>query len=373
MLRQALRRNVINVRWAGTAANPQTQYRRPPSRPSKVLQPDVPEKKPIFPKPLKPETPKKKHIHISKTAQDKAILWNRGLAWTACILLGGVIAFYSAGLAVAASQPVHDPAIADLARQKDVSARYNETADDFDSVVGLTEKLMGVNRLRKRLAQQCTGHVLEASCGTGRNLGYYDLSTKSKIESLTFNDLSPPMVEICKKKMSALIGFKGAELKPELPIAYTTSSAASALPLARNGKKYDTIIQTMGLCSTPQPTELVKNLARYLNTSNPEARILLLEHGRSYKPWLNNVLDNAAEKHAEIHGCWFNRDIGALVEDAAQQSGLEVVRERRHHFGTTWVFELKPVASHAPSRELHASTSDAEQRKAYGWRGLLGW
>lgn len=231
-----------------------------------------------------------------------------------------------------------------------MSKRYDETADNFDSEVGVSEVLMGINRMRKRLAQQCVGHVLEVSCGTGRNLGYYDIGAESAIESLTFVDLSPPMIEVCKKKWNVLYGstmstpstLREQPFKPGLAVRFLTSSALEPMPPAPNGRAYDTIIQTMGLCSTPAPDALLSNMIRHLNLANPEARILLLEHGRSYRTWLNNILDGAAQKHAEIHGCWFNRDIGALVQDAAKRAGLQVVSEKRHHVGTTWVYELRP-------------------------------
>ena len=273
---------------------------------------------------------------------------------------------------MAARQPCLNPAAADLAQQKDVSGRYEVTADNFDSEVGLSEMLMGVNRLRKRLAQKCMGDVLEVSCGTGRNLGYYDLDKQSKVESLTFVDLSPQMVEICKKKWDVLLGSKRDRLKPGLTVRFLTGSALDNMPPAPEKQKYDTIIQTMGLCSTPHPTELLTNTVKHLDTSNPDARILLLEHGRSYQPWLNNVLDNAAEKHAEIHGCWFNRDIGALVEDAARKTGLEVVNERRHHFGTTWTFELKPSAELVKRDSFIEEAVQPEQGQASSWRSWLG-
>ena len=57
-----------------------------------------------------------------------------------------------------------------------MAGRYDYTADSFDSDVGLSEWLMGVNRIRQKLSLMCTGHVLEVSCGTGRNLGYYDIA-----------------------------------------------------------------------------------------------------------------------------------------------------------------------------------------------------
>lgn len=290
------------------------------------------------------------------------------------------LGFYITQLAIIARQPCKHPDIQDLSKQTDVAARYDETADGFDSEVGSSEALMGINSIRKRLSQQCAGHVLEVSCGTGRNLGYYPLSPSSAIDSLTFLDLSPQMVAVCKKKWLALYPSTTTAtqtFKPNLSIRFSTTSALGPMPLAPNNNKYDTIIQTMGLCSTPSPQALLTNLAAHLDLSNPDARILLLEHGRSDYAWLNNILDNAAQKHADIHGCWFNRDIGAMVEAAAAESGLEVVSERRKHLGTTWVFELKPsgkaVVEQKVGGDAKAQGSVVEEAApAKGWRGWVG-
>ncbi|KAK0843555.1 hypothetical protein LTS02_016043 [Friedmanniomyces endolithicus] len=293
--------------------------------------------------------------------------------------LAAGLGFYSLQLYLAASKPYHNTRIADLAAQKDVAERYDYTATNFDSEVGLSELLMGVNGLRKKLARKCHGDVLEVSCGTGRNLGYYDIEGKdAKVESLGFIDISPQMVEVCQQKWAALFGNKMAQqkLKPGLKLRFMTGSALGDMPMAPSGKKYATIIQTMGLCSTASPAELVENMARHLDTSNPDSRILLLEHGRSYLPWLNRVLDNSAEKHAELHGCWFNREIGELVEKAALQSGLEVVSERRHHLGTTWVFELKPTEDAVKKAQAGlppVATPQTNEREQEGWLSKLGW
>ena len=279
--------------------------------------------------------------------------------------------FYIVALSVAARKPSRNPAIVDLAQQKDVSGRYEYTADSFDSDVGLSEALMLVNRMRSKLAKKCTGNVLEVSCGTGRNLGYFDVGKNSEIKSLTFVDLSPQMVEVCKRKWDALFGSKKDGMKNGLVVRFLTGSALDVMPPPPSGKKYDTVIQTMGLCSTPAPTELLTNMVKHLNTSNPDARILLLEHGRSYQPWLNKILDNSAEKHSEIHGCWYNRDIGTLVEDAARKTGLEVVNERRHHLGTTWIFEIK-FDQELAKRDSPIEDTTTEQQETSSWWSWLG-
>ncbi|KAM3421663.1 hypothetical protein BST61_g2048 [Cercospora zeina] len=305
-------------------------------------------------------------------------------------LFAGAIAVYLGELFVAANRTCNDPHVAEISEQKDVVARYDETADSFDSEVGMSEWLMGINKNRAQLAAGCHGHVLEVSCGTGRNLGYYDVSVNGRVDSLTLLDLSAPMIDVCKKKWEVLYsdykkpGWFSSRvlLKPDFKIRFATISALEEMPLAptNHPKKYDTIIQTMGLCSTDKPKELLENLVRHLDTSNPDARILLLEHGRSYREWLNRILDNSAQKHAELHGCWFNRDIGAIVEAAAEKTGLEVSRQRRKHLGTTWLFELKPKvvaektsAAESVSESAKASEeSSNQQQSSGGWRSWFG-
>lgn len=282
-------------------------------------------------------------------------------------------------LLIASQQKCSDPAISELSQQLDVSTRYDDTADRFDTEVGFSEWLMGLLKIRKELAGKCKGHVLEVSCGTGRNLGYFNILNDGDVESLTFIDLSPQMIGMCKKKWSALYSGREAELRKDLIVRFMTGSAAERMPLApvpAGGppKKYDAIIQTMGLCSTPAPVALLANLARHLDTANPDARIYLLEHGRSYREWLNNILDGHARKHAEIHGCWFNRDIGTLVADAAAQCDLEIVWEKRHHIGTTWVFELKPKKVAAGDSVVVEDRRAADEKSSWlGWaKGAVG-
>ncbi|KAI9825623.1 MAG: hypothetical protein M1832_000967 [Thelocarpon impressellum] len=253
-------------------------------------------------------------------------------------ILGGVAVYgvtaYGAYLytsyrsAVAASQTLDVPA--------DVSDRYDATAAAFDADVDLTETLTGITFLRKRLARRARGDVLEVAAGTGRNLGYYDMG---KVKSLTLLDLSAPMLDRARARWAELRP-KGSPTAP----AFVVQDAADPVPSPPAGG-YDTVVQTMGLCSTPAPVRLLQTLGR--ETEAQSGRILLLEHGRSHYAWLNAVLDGLAPAHADRHGCWWNRDVGRIVQD----SGLEVVEARRYHLGTTWWFELRPKARRSEDDE----------------------
>lgn len=213
---------------------------------------------------------------------------------------------------------------------------------------------MGITSLRRDLASRAWGNVLEVSIGTGRNLQYYKWPAsfygkpnigegKGQVRSFTAIDKSKEMLEIAHEKFGTLFpGILGVRW-----VVGDASLPGTIPPPPRNanersgnleGKKYDTIIQTMGLCSVSDPVALLRNLGEHV--VEEDGRILLLEHGRAKWDWLNKVLDGGAEEHARKFGCWWNRDFQGVLE----QSGLVVVDAKRPkwwHGGTTWVIELK--------------------------------
>ncbi len=79
--------------------------------------------------------------------------------------------------------------------------RYSRNAPAYDSEVELAEKAMWMGRLRRRLAQQASGDVLEVSVGTGRNARYYDLK---RCRSVTMLDQSGEMVEVARGKFRGM-------------------------------------------------------------------------------------------------------------------------------------------------------------------------
>ncbi|KAG4432044.1 hypothetical protein IFR05_012483 [Cadophora sp. M221] len=248
--------------------------------------------------------------------------------------------------------------------QEDVSKRYDQIATTFDNTVESTESMMGISSLRRKLASQAVGDVLEVSIGTGRNLEFYSWDfkgyqgigkvdergyiKKGKVRSFTAVDKSAEMLEIAHEKFGKMFpGILGVRW------IIADASAKGAIPgpprsaNERSGnleKKYDTVVQTMGLCSVSDPVALLRNLGECVKED--EGRILLLEHGRGKWEWLNKYLDKSAEGHAKLYGCWWNRDMRSIVEE----SGLEVVKietPKWWHGGTTWWIELKKPKTQA--------------------------
>lgn len=255
--------------------------------------------------------------------------------------------------------------------------------------------LMGSKR--QKLVSQAKGEVLEVSVGTGRNMRYYDLNPlrensgrkKEKQETqeggrvtgLVFNDKASVMVDAARKKFEELEGMKGPAQRFKGRVGFIVGDAGAQGVIEKPGDGFDTVVQTMGLCSTRDPVGLLKRLGELCKKPSGKGkaegsggvggrktegkvvegkygkevikedepydggRILLLEHGRGYYDWLNHVLDGLAPAHADHYGCWWNRDIGAIVE----RSGLETEYIKRYHLGTTWEVVLRPrVEQEAP-------------------------
>ena len=274
------------------------------------------------------------------------------------ILFGSIalLAFSSYGtyLYITLTRPPATPIPSAPSAQPDVSWRYDTIARGFDETVDFPESLLRIKELRKKLLFKAQGDVLEVSIGTGRNLEYYDWGLegqagpqgkKGKVRSFTAVDISGGMLGVAREKFSRLF--------PEnLGTRWIVADASKEVPSAPGGvgdkqgglggRKYDTVVQTMGLCSADDPVALLKNLGNCVKEG--DGRILLLEHGRGNLEWLNGVLDNFSEAHAKEFGCWWNRDLEKIVSE----SGLDVVDMHSiwWHGGTTWWIELRrPKAS----------------------------
>ncbi|SMN19727.1 similar to Saccharomyces cerevisiae YDR316W OMS1 Protein integral to the mitochondrial membrane [Maudiozyma saulgeensis] len=214
----------------------------------------------------------------------------------------------------------------------DTTPFYDSKAEDYDNDINMEERVIGMGRRRKWLMKHCKGDVLEVSCGTGRNIKYLD---PEHINSITFLDSSEPMMEVAHKKFrDKFPTYKKA--------AFVVGKAEVLNKLAKqtdkdgNEKdvKYDTIIETFGLCSHEDPVNALKNFASLLK---PEGRIILLEHGRGDYDIINKILDKRAKRRLDTWGCRWNLDIGEIIDD----SSLEIVEEKTYHLGTTWCIVAK--------------------------------
>ncbi|EPE02803.1 methyltransferase oms1 [Ophiostoma piceae UAMH 11346] len=274
----------------------------------------------------------------------------------------------------------------------------------FDVSLDVPERMMGVGRLRTKLAGLAGGDVLEVAVGTGRNIQHYawnpyvfepehsridaiapDLGDARPLTSFTGVDLSGDALAIARRRLRVNLPavrreikakgteaefqkkipegggaptevfsavdervrlFRGDALNPMPPAArLAPASRGVGKPVAQEEYtgRYDTVIQTFGLCSVADPVVLLEHMAAAVKPDS--GRIVLLEHGRGQWSIVNGLLDRYAGRHFSRFGCWWNRDLLAIVDKAkAAVPGLEVVEVTRpgwFQFGTLYWIELR--------------------------------
>uniref|UniRef100_A0A8H7NF65 Methyltransferase domain-containing protein n=1 Tax=Bionectria ochroleuca TaxID=29856 RepID=A0A8H7NF65_BIOOC len=281
-------------------------------------------------------------------------------------IVAGLMGFYVLGTLTASLKSTTTPCCShDHADETPTGRPLAMTADNaeqFDKELNFPEWWMGITSLRRRLADRANGTVLELAMGSGRNLEYYnwepltsaaadDRSSSSSsddqprgITSFTGLDISADMLDVARRKLTRAHGRAALVPRRAPPAGALGRPQPLPLPPPREGvPKYDTIVQTFGLCSVSDPVAVVSNLATAVKPGT--GRIILLEHGKGWYGIVNGLLDRNAGQHFEKYGCWWNRDIQALVEEAARKTpGLEVVKVERPfllQMGTLLWIELK--------------------------------
>ncbi|KFA76399.1 hypothetical protein S40288_04813 [Stachybotrys chartarum IBT 40288] len=363
-----------------------TSHAKGPSTSKRQVQKTPPRVSTQYKPPQRPATsPDRAHPRQPETLQD---IWRRSwIPLTGAAFASAFLGFYIFGTIAATLKDGgpcnHCESATPTGRPP---ALTGDNAEQFDKELNWDEWWMGIRSLRQRLAKRARGHVLELAMGTGRNLEYYNWETlgaddakaagqeaaaRTGITSFTGLDISVDMLDVARKKLvkavppmassapivkaSTMADHTGGELsylQGQLRLIH--SDAHHQLPLppssvptrsGATGPKYDTVIQTFGLCSVSDPVAVLSNLASVVK---PESgRIILLEHGKGWYGLVNGLLDKNASKHFAKFGCWWNRDIPFLVEQAvAKTPGLEIVKVERPNMlqlGTLVWIELRVV------------------------------
>ncbi|MDP3882418.1 MAG: methyltransferase domain-containing protein [Nanoarchaeota archaeon] len=204
----------------------------------------------------------------------------------------------------------------DRKKLNEIRRKYEDFASKYDLVVSPIELLL-VARLRKSLLKNAKGEVLEVGIGTGRNLKYYPQNYK-----ITGIDLTPAMLDISRRK-SAKLGRK-VELRV---------MDAQKLKFARN--KFNTVIDTLGLCTYPNPLKALKEMKRVCRKNG---KILLLEHGISSNNIIRKLQKRRERTHYEKLACHLMRD----PKELAKKAGLKILSCKRKFFGIFYLIEAMP-------------------------------
>jgi SAM-dependent methyltransferase len=161
----------------------------------------------------------------------------------------------------------------------------------------------GLRQMRRELLAGAGGRVLEVGAGTGANLGLYP----EVVDSLTLVEPDPYMTK---------------QLRGKLAAAEIVEAPAERLPFEE--ASFDTAVATLVLCTVPDPTAAVTEIARVLK---PGGRLLFIEHVRAEDPGLAQWQDRLERPWKFLaDGCRCNRDTVATL--ASRLDLVEVEREQ---------------------------------------------
>jgi ubiquinone/menaquinone biosynthesis C-methylase UbiE len=176
----------------------------------------------------------------------------------------------------------------------------------YDSLFKAVEEA-GLREMRRELLSEAKGRTIDIGSGTGANLDLYPPPVE-----LTMAEPDPHMARQLRHKLAS------SDRKAEF-----VEAGAESLPF--EGSSFDTAVFTLVLCTVPNPTAALTEVARILR---PGGRMLFLEHVRSEDARLARWQDRLEKPWRFIgDGCHCNRDTVATI--VASQLTLEDVEQGR--------------------------------------------
>lgn len=195
-----------------------------------------------------------------------------------------------------------------------IQEKYAGFACSFDWAEGFMLNVFGLKRLRKKMFAQLKGDVLEVGAGTG--LGFTAMPPGTNLTAL---DLTRPMLDIARPRAR----------KHNVKLV---QGDVQALPFADG--KFDGVIDTLCLCTYPDPHRALAEMARVLK---PDGKIVLIEHGLARPGWLQKFQHWRAESHFRSLCCRWDMP----MEEVIEKSGLPVLNSRRTFLGAIYLYTLK--------------------------------
>jgi ubiquinone/menaquinone biosynthesis C-methylase UbiE len=153
----------------------------------------------------------------------------------------------------------------------------------------------GMEDTRRQVLGEAQGRTLEIGSGTGINLDNYGPA----VTELVMSEPDRHMVALLRRKVES-------SSRP----ATVVEAPAAELPFA--DQSFDTVALVYVLCTVPDPSAALREIARVLK---PEGRLLFIEHVRSPEPGLARWQDRLHKPWLVFaNGCHCNRDTLAAIE-----------------------------------------------------------
>ncbi|UCG89126.1 MAG: class I SAM-dependent methyltransferase, partial [Gemmatimonadota bacterium] len=127
---------------------------------------------------------------------------------------------------------------------REVRVKYDGFAPSYDWAEGLLELIFGIRRLRRGLLASARGKVLDVGVGTGNSLRSYPTGC-----DVTGVDISSGMIRQAAKKNGNL-GVSARWVQMD------------AHRLAFADSTFDTVVDTLCLCTYDEPVRALEEMAR---------------------------------------------------------------------------------------------------------------
>ncbi len=225
-----------------------------------------------------------------------------------------------------------------------VEAIYDQWAPVWDKRQGLVERVLMGEGMRRSLARELRGDVLEIGTGTGATLRF--LQDAPEITSFTGVDLSAGMLAEARSAAT------GTDL--EIRLAQMNAEA-----LAFADAAFDTVTTSLMLCTVPDPARALSEMAR---VCKPDGRIVVLEHVRSPNRFFAKLQQWMTPLQVRQLGCHLDRPTDQLVRDL----GFQVERDESRFVGVFHLIVMRPPARQAGTRNDTIGCGDHQRLSAIG-------
>ncbi|SRR5579884_1701598 len=189
--------------------------------------------------------------------------------------------------------------------QKAIS--YPRFAAFYNRIMQSPQTRRQFDPLRREIAGQAHGVVLEVGAGGGQNFPFYDRSHVLRVEAIEPDE-------------AMLVYAERSRADAPVPIRLSRA-AIEMLPFPE--AHFDSVVVTLVLCSVRDPEHGLREVRRVLK---PGGSFLLLEHVRARGAVAAKVQDALVPLTTRCLGnCHWNRDTGRLL----MESGFEIVSQQR--------------------------------------------
>lgn len=169
---------------------------------------------------------------------------------------------------------------------------------------------------RRALLESARGDVLDLACGNGVN---FALFPAAQVRAVTAIELSPARAARAKEAAS----------RAPFPVEIVVGDV---LVVDLAGKRFDTVVSTLALCTYADPVAAVRKMAGWCA---PGGQILFLEHGISSSRLVRALQRFWNPVSRAVAGCTLDRDIESIIRGG----GVEIVRAERTSGGAVYAAE----------------------------------